>query len=85
MSVTSKYKLFRALCSKDEILLLYYSNGEGGGFMNLGGGLYETARFLMEKNDTIKKFILDAASDYLKQYEIQKQEFVKELYNQDPQ
>lgn len=83
MSVATKYRIFHRLCSKDEVLLMYSSNGEGGGFMNLGGGLFETAKFLMEKNDTIKEFILVAAAGYLKQYEIQKQEFVKELYNQD--
>ena len=83
MSVAFKYKLFHEFCNKDEVLLMYHNNGEGGGFMNLEGGLGETAHFLMEKQEPIKQFILDAACKYLKTHEVEKQDLIKELYNQD--
>ena len=75
-----KYKFIRNICHNDEILLMYHSGEQGGGWMNLAGGLQETAKFLMEKSDEIKEFILESALQYLREYEIQKQEFAKKLY-----
>lgn len=78
-----KYRLIQRMCSKDEILLIYHKGDQGGGFMNLDAGLPESADFLMERSDGIKDFILEAARRYLEKYEIQKQEFIKKLYNKD--
>lgn len=78
-----KYRLLRRLCQKDELLLMYRKGEQGGGFMNLNGGLLETADFLMERSDAIKDFVVEAARAYLSKYEIQKQEFIEKLYNQD--
>lgn len=78
-----KYRRIQRRCSDDEILLMYRKGDQGGGFMNFGGGLLETADFLMERSDAIRDFIVEAARAYLSKYEIQKQEFIKKLYNQD--
>jgi hypothetical protein len=78
-----KYRRIQRRCSDDEILLIYRNGESGGGFMNLDAGLLESADFLMERSDGIKDFILEAARRYLEKYEIQKQEFIKKLYNKD--
>lgn len=78
-----KYRRIQRRCSDDEILLIYRKGEQGGGFMNLAAGLLESADFLMERSDGIKDFILEAARRYLEKYEIQKQEFIKKLYNKD--
>lgn len=78
-----KYRRIQRRCSDDEILLIYRKGESGGGFMNLDAGLLESADFLMERSDGIKDFILEAARQYLEKYEIQKQEFIKKLYNKD--
>lgn len=78
-----KYRRIQRRCSDDEILLIYRKGEQGGGFMNYNVGLLESADFLMERSDGIKDFILEAARHYLEKYEIQKQEFIKKLYNKD--
>lgn len=83
MSATLKYKLIRFLARNDEALVMYYRDGDGGGFMKNDGGLPETIQFLMERSDAIKDFIVNAACEYLRKYEVQKQEFAKKLYNQE--
>lgn len=78
-----KYRRIQRRCADDEILLMYRNGDQGGGFMNYDVGLLETADFLMERSDAIRDFIVEAARVYLSKYEIQKQEFIKKLYNQD--
>lgn len=78
-----KYRFIQKMCNKEELLLMYRKGEQGGGFMNFDSGLLETADFLMERSDAIRDFIVEAARAYLSKYEIQKQEFIKKLYNQD--
>lgn len=81
MKALTKYKFIERITRKDGIFLAYNDGNGGGGFYRENGSLKESIDFIMEQSDQAKDFILEAACRYLRKYEIQKQEFVKELYN----
>lgn len=62
---------------------MYFGDGEGGGFLQYGEGLSQSAQFLMERSEEIKDFILTTACEYLKKYYVERLAFSKDLYNEE--
>lgn len=83
MAIVNKYRLIERMTRNDAILLAYNKDGDGGDFYRENGHLNETLDFMMEQSDKVRDVILAAALRYLRKYEVQKQEFIKTIYNQD--
>lgn len=81
MKVLTKYKWIERLTRREGVFLAYNDGKDGGGFFRENGRMQESIDFIMEQSDQARDFILSAACRYLRKYEIQKQEFAKQLYN----